>query len=51
MMKDPHALVIPDGTKTIEESQYKGTDYEKVFVPKSVAKIRNYAFEDCKSLK
>ena len=51
MLKDPRALVIPDGTETVEESQYKGTDYERVFIPKSVTIIEEYAFSDCEKLR
>lgn len=51
MLNDPHALVIPDGTETIEESQYIGKDCERVFIPKIVTEIGNNAFEDCRNLK
>ena len=51
MLNDPHALVVPDGTEIIEESQYKGKDYERVFIPKSVTIIKEHLFEDCKNLK
>ena len=51
MLNDPHALVILEGTETIEESQYKKTDYERVFIPKSVTKIDGCAFYECKNLR
>ena len=51
MLKDPYALVIPDGTEVIRNSQYEETDYERVFIPKSVSQIENYAFDGCKNLK
>ena len=51
MLKDPHALVVLDGTKVIAFSQYEKTNYERVFIPRSVTKIENSAFSKCKSLK
>ena len=51
MLQDPHALVIPDGTEVIKRWQYKETDYERVFVPKSITKIEDSAFKNCKKLK
>ena len=44
MLKDPHALVMPDGTEVIKNGEYMGKDYERVFIPKSVIKIEDYAF-------
>ena len=51
MLKDPRALVVLDGTEIIDERQYKGKDYEWIFIPKSVTIIKEHAFEDCKNLK
>ena len=51
MLQDLRALVVPDGTETIEENQYKGKDYERVFIPKSVTEIRHHAFSECENLK
>ena len=47
MLDDSHALVVPDGTEVIISSQYEKTDYERVFVPKSVTTIKYSAFEGC----
>ena len=51
MLKDPYALVVPDGTKVITSHQYGKTDYERVFIPKSVTKIEASAFKGCENLK
>ena len=51
MLKDPHALVIPDGTEVIRYKQYEETDYERVFIPKGVTEIKSGAFSECESLK
>ena len=51
MLQDPHALVVPDGTKVIGKSQYKGREYECVFIPKSVVEIQERAFAVCEELK
>ena len=51
MLEDPHALVVPDGTEVITSSQYEETEYERVFIPKSVVEIKFGAFNDCKSLR
>ena len=51
MLKDPHALVVLNGTEIIKDSQYERKNYETVFVPKSVTEIGNNAFEDCRNLK
>ena len=44
-------LVVPDGTKTIRNGQYRGKRYERAFVPKSVTVILDCAFANCESLK
>ena len=44
-------LVIPSGTEVINTEQYKGKNYERVFIPKSVEEIKSSAFEECKNLK
>ena len=51
MSKDPHALVVPDGTEVIKNGEYSGKDYERVFIPKSVTEIEESAFEDCENLR
>ena len=44
-------LVIPSGTEVVCTEQYKGKNYERVFIPKSVEEIKSSAFEECKNLK
>ena len=44
-------LVIPDGTKTICEGQYKDTGHENILVPKSVREIQESAFNNCQQLR
>ena len=51
MLKDPHALVVPDGVKVIGKKGCKGKDYERVFIPKSVTKINDNAFKGRENLK
>lgn len=51
ILRDPRALVVPDGTEVIGEEQYAGSAYERVLVPKSVSEIRNGAFKGCRSLR
>ena len=51
MKRDPQALVVPDGTEVIISCRYKETDYERVFVPKSVKEIQSDAFRGCWNLK
>ena len=41
---------MPDGTEVIKNGEYRGKDYERVFIPKSVTKIEKSAFENCKNL-
>lgn len=36
MLKDPHALVVPDKIKVIYKEHYKERDSQSVFIPKSV---------------
>lgn len=50
MMRDPHALVVPDGTEIIREKQFEEGEYESVFVPRSVVAIQNRAFARWKRL-
>ena len=45
-------LVIPDGTKTIKQYEYRGNESIKtVEIPNSVTKISRGAFEDCSRLR
>ena len=44
-------LVVPDGTEVIGNSKYSGEDYVGVFIPKSVSRIGDFAFDGCKNLK
>ena len=50
MKRDPHALVVPDGTEIIREKQFEEGEHESVFVPKSVVAIQNRAFVNWKNL-
>ena len=43
-------LIIPEGTTTIGENAYSGTNYKCVVIPNSVTRIDNFAFENCSSL-
>lgn len=49
--KDPRALLVPDGTDAINKEQYAEKYYERVFVPRSVTRIRDFAFCNCRNLK
>ena len=51
MPKGWHTLVVPSWTETIHSEQYRGGDYEHVFIPKGVKKISRDAFANCKSLR
>lgn len=51
MLEDPHILVVPDGTEVINTRQYANTDYECIFIPRSVKLVKGFAFDGCKSLK
>lgn len=51
MLRDPRALVVLDGTRVVNGHQYEDTNYERVFVPKSVELIGDFAFDCCQSLK
>ena len=50
MLGDPRSLVVPDGTEAIEKFQHAEKDCERVFVPRSVAEIRDSAFYGCENL-
>ena len=43
--------MVPDGTEVIGNSEYSGEDYKRIFIPKSVLQIGDYAFDGCKNLK
>ena len=49
-MRDPHALVVPDGTEIIREKQFEEGNHNSVFIPKSVVAIQNRAFANWKNL-
>ena len=51
MRKDPRALLVPDGTDAIGKEQYAEKYYERVFIPRSVMQIKDFAFRNCKNLK
>ena len=51
MLTDPHALVVLDGIEQIGPRRYQGTDYERVFIPKSVVSICDSAFSNCRKLR
>ena len=42
---------VPYGTRTITEDQFSGRNVYRVFIPKSVEKIEDSAFEGCENLK
>lgn len=50
MSEDPHALVVSDRTEVISESQYIKKEYKRIFIPKSVTRISDYAFAICEHL-
>ena len=49
--KDIKEVVVPEGITEIEFSAFAFTNLEKVTIPSSIKKIRNCAFDGCKSLK
>ena len=51
MLNDPRALVVLDGTEIITSCRYEKTEYERIFIPKSVSRIGNLAFDGCKNLR
>lgn len=51
MSCDPRSLVVPDGTEVLRKDEFKETNYERLFVPRSVAEIRDGLFANCKCLR
>ncbi len=41
---------VPDSVRIIGESAFKGTNFKRVILPKSVTKIEDFAFDSCKNL-
>ena len=47
---DPRPIIIPEGVTTIESSAFTRAMMESVTLPKSLKKIGDFAFNECKNL-
>ena len=43
-------IELPEGLEVIEEGCFGRSGLEKIVIPKSVTKIKEWAFSECKSL-